>query len=75
MSAAGAPVVDVDGLINDLITDLRGELAVLRGLANECLTLIATLEPESESEAYELALLKQRLEAAVDGSTVCPLFN
>lgn len=57
------------------IVKLQGQLAVFRGLANECLTLISTIEPECESEAYELSLLTQKLEAAVDGSTVCPLFN
>lgn len=57
-----------------VIATLEGQLAVFRGLINECLNLITTLEPECDSEAMELELLVRQLKAAVDGSLVLPLF-
>jgi hypothetical protein len=62
--------------INDTtdLVQLRGQLAVFKGLANECLTVISAIEPESEHEAYELGRLSRKLELVIDGSTVCPLF-
>lgn len=57
-----------------VITTLQGQLAVFRGLANECLTLIGTLDGECEEAEAELAQLTVRLEKAIEGNLVCPLF-
>lgn len=63
-------------IVNDTseLDELRGQLAVFRGLAQECLALIGTLEPESVDEEVAFFMLTEKLEKAIDGNLVCPLF-